>query len=122
MVVKVKEKCDCLMSYHNFNRTPPLEELKDIVERQIAAGADICKVATMARSIDDNITILELIKSSVHTPFVAMAMGETGQVSRILGPFMGAAFGYVALEPENCSSAGQLTEAQMTALYRIVCQ
>jgi 3-dehydroquinate dehydratase-1 len=120
VVAKIKEKCTCLISYHDFNRTPSIVELKDVIKRQIEAGADICKVATMARCDDDNITVLELIKSFT-IPIVVMAMGEIGRVSRLLAPLAGAAFGYAALNLEDCSSSGQMTVAQMRIFYGVIC-
>ena len=52
LVKEIKGKAECLISYHNLKGTPPLEDLRQIVNRQLAAGADICKVVTTARTFD----------------------------------------------------------------------
>ena len=69
----------CLVSHHDFQRTPAGARLKAIVQRQIAAGADICKVVTTAQKFADNLTVLQLIsdfpgKKVVALPWAARAL------------------------------------------------
>jgi len=107
-----------LFSYHNMERTPPLEELEAIVERMRAAGADIGKVVTAARSFDDNITVLRLLRAFPGFDLVAFAMGETGRLSRVLAPLAGACFTFAAAAAGRESAPGQVTAAEMRELYR----
>ena len=113
----IKQRAECLISYHNMKATPPLEELIEIVRAELEAGADICKVATTARDFDDNTAILELIRAFPGTRLVALAMGEAGQASRILSPLIGAEFAYAALNEGAGSAPGQLTVIQLVKLY-----
>ncbi|MCL2149799.1 MAG: type I 3-dehydroquinate dehydratase [Dehalococcoidia bacterium] len=116
-VADFKKRAKCLVSYHNYAGTPPLARLKEIVAAEIGAKADICKVATTANALDDNAVIMELIKQFPETEMVALAMGEMGQVSRVLGPLAGGAFAYGALSHGAESAPGQPTVAQLARFY-----
>lgn len=116
----IKKKTKCLLSYHELNGTPPLDELKDIVRRQQAAGADICKVVTTARRFDDNLTVLQLITEFPQASLVALAMGPLGLVSRVLCPLVGGYFTYASIEPGKESAPGQITVADLIKIYQML--
>ena len=63
LVPVIKKKAQCIISSHNLVETPPVDNLKEIVKKQKAAGADICKVVTTATGFEDNLTTLKLIKA-----------------------------------------------------------
>ena len=116
-VANIKKQAQCLISYHNLESTPLLGRLQEIVAAELRARADICKVATTAHCLDDNAVILELIKSFPEAKITAMAMGEAGQLSRVLGPLVGGLCAYGAVTEELPSAPGQLTVAQLARLY-----
>ncbi len=116
----IKKKTKCLLSYHELNGTPPLDELKDIVRRQQAAGADICKVVTTARRFDDNLTVLQLITEFPQASLVALAMGPLGLVSRVLCPLVGGYFTYASIEPGKESAPGQIAVADLIKIYQML--
>lgn len=122
LVLMVKRRAKCLLSFHELEGTPPLDSLKRIVRCQIAAGADICKVVTTAKKVEDNLTILRLITEFPGVRMVAFAMGPEGLVSRILSPLVGGDFTYAAIEKGAESAPGQITVAQLDSLYRMVKQ
>ena len=117
MLPYIKTRAECLVSSHNFKATPPLGILEGIVRDELEAGADICKVATTALRFEDNIIILELIRRFPDKKIVALAMGEPGQPSRLLGPLAGGEFTYGALQPGKGSAPGQLTVAQLARSF-----
>src|SRR5512145_2987146 len=39
-------QCDVIISYHNYEKTPDLDELEKIVQECYAQGADLAKIAT----------------------------------------------------------------------------
>ncbi|MGA2368461.1 MAG: type I 3-dehydroquinate dehydratase, partial [Dehalococcoidia bacterium] len=51
IVPQIRPKAECLISYHDWKGTPSAARLAAMVRRQMAAGADICKVVTTARTI-----------------------------------------------------------------------
>lgn len=120
VVGAVKGRAECLISHHDFNGTPGIEELKTIVRRQMDAGADICKVVTTAKTFDDNLTILKLYGEFPGRRLAAFCMGETGLLSRVLAPLAGAEFTYASLETGKQSAPGQMTAAQLSGIYGLL--
>ena len=116
----IKGRVECIISYHNYETTPPFENLAGIVRAEIAAGADICKVATTATVFSDNLTVLRLIREFPASRLVTLAMGTTGQPSRLMGPLAGAEFTYAAIESGQQSAPGQLPFDDLYHLYRMI--
>jgi 3-dehydroquinate dehydratase I len=112
-----KNHVECIVSYHNMKETPSLAVLKNIVQEEISAGADVCKIATSANDINDNIKILSLNSHFPDTRMVNFCLGDAGQISRVINPISGGDFAYAALDFESKSAPGQLTVMQMTQLY-----
>jgi len=116
-VKEVKGRAECLISYHNLKETPPLERMRQIIINQLAAGADICKVVTTARSFKDNLVVLQLITEFPETKIVAFAMGAAGQISRVLCPLAGGHFTYASVEEGKESAGGQVTAGELRRIY-----
>ena len=102
----IKPRAKCLVSFHDLKGTPPFNEMKAMVQRQLDAGADVCKLVTTARSLEDNVTVLQLISAFPNTKIVSMAMGHLGLTSRILCPLVGGDFTYASIEKGKESAAG----------------
>jgi len=117
VVRDIKGRADCLLSYHNLKETPPPVKMREIIENQLAAGADICKVVTTARAFTDNIAVLQLITDFPKTRVVAFAMGDMGQISRVLCPLVGGYFTYASVEEGRESASGQITAKDLKKLY-----
>ncbi len=116
-VKMVKKYSQCLLSFHDLEATPSLDKMIKIVEEQIQAGADICKVVTTATKFKDNVTILKLIKHFPEIKIAAFAMGEAGRPSRILSPLCGGYFTYACLEEGQQAAAGQISVREMREIY-----
>ena len=120
IIKEIRGRAECLVSHHDLEGTPSLWILEDLVKRQLAAGADICKVVTTARCFADNLAVLRLIRRFRGDRIAAFAMGEAGQISRILAPLAGGYFTYASLEEGKESAAGQLTADQLREIYGIL--
>ncbi|RJO60597.1 MAG: type I 3-dehydroquinate dehydratase [Dehalococcoidia bacterium] len=120
MVPVIKKKAKCLISHHDTRRTPPPAELRRIIEDELAAGADICKLVTTARSFDDNANVIGMMSEFRPAEIVAFAMGQRGQMSRILCPLCGGAFTYAAINEGAQSASGQLTVSQLRSIYEMI--
>jgi 3-dehydroquinate dehydratase-1 len=86
----IKRRAKCLISFHDFSKTPSIDALRKTVEKELKQGADICKVVTTAKTFDDNYKVLQLISEFRNQRIVAFAMGADGMMSRVLAPIMGA--------------------------------
>ena len=116
----IKKRAKCLLSYHNLKETPPLDSMKGIIQRQLEAGADICKMVTTAQSFEDNLTVLQLISDFPKTRIVSFAMGNLGFISRIICPLIGGYFTYASMEQGLESASGQITVRELRKLYERV--
>ncbi|MBN1789475.1 MAG: type I 3-dehydroquinate dehydratase [Bacteroidales bacterium] len=107
-----KHQCDVIISYHNYDKTPDLEELEEIVRSCYAQGADLAKIATHVNVNRDNSKILSLYKAPGR--LVAIGMGDLGRISRIVAPFMGAEFTYASLSESEATAPGQISYEKLS--------
>jgi len=107
-----------IVSFHDFNETLGSSQLNEILKREIDSGADVCKIVTTARLVEDNLTVLDFVsKASKSARIVCFSMGELGKPSRLLSPVFGAFFTVASLESERKTASGQLTIQEMRAVY-----
>jgi len=104
-------QCDVIISYHNYEKTPELDELEKIMHNCFEQGADMAKIATMIKVNRDNSKILSLYKAPGR--LVAIGMGELGKISRIVAPFLGAEFTYASLTDDNTTAPGQISYTRL---------
>jgi len=110
-----------IVSFHDFNRTPELSQLNKVLEEEIALGADICKIVTTARHVEDNLTTLNFVsKASKKAKIVCFAMGELGKPSRLLSPVFGAFFTFASIDEKRKTAKGQLTIQEMRRAYELL--
>ncbi len=120
IVPLIKKKAKCLLSFHDLKGTPPLDRMREIVQRELETGADICKVTSTARRFEDNLTVLQLISEFSGIKIISFAMGDSGLVSRVLCPLIGGDFTYASIEKGKESAAGQMTVENLRKLYEMV--
>jgi 3-dehydroquinate dehydratase I len=82
-----------IVSEHDFKKTPDVEHLRAMVDKAETLGADIVKIATMAKNQHD-VARLMTFASACTGNIVAFAMGEYGTISRVLAPVFGSLFTY----------------------------
>ncbi len=104
-----------IVSRHDFQRTP--EDLACLHAEIVRSGADIAKIACMARDLRDNLRIFELLRATKH-PTIALCMGELGLISRVLGRKFGNYLTYASLRAGSESAPGQIAAADLHDLYR----
>jgi 3-dehydroquinate dehydratase I len=107
-----KHQCDVIISYHNYERTPELDVLEDIVNQCYAQGADLAKIATHVNVNRDNSKILSLYKAPGR--LVAIGMGDLGRISRVVAPFLGAEFTYASLSDSEATAPGQINYEKLS--------
>ncbi len=107
--------CRVIVSFHDFHKTPPREDLEDVVRHAFAMGGDIVKIACRVRESRDNARLLGLL--GLGRPLIVVGMGERGRITRLAAPFLGSPFTYAALREGKETAEGQLGAA---ALERIL--
>ncbi len=120
IVQAIKERSKCLLSFHDLEGTPPLDRMREIVQKELEAGADICKIVTTACRFEDNLAVLQLVSDFPRTRVVSFAMGPPGFASRILCPLVGGDFTYASIEAGRESASGQITARDLRKIYGMV--
>ncbi|XP_062084611.1 bifunctional 3-dehydroquinate dehydratase/shikimate dehydrogenase, chloroplastic-like isoform X2 [Humulus lupulus] len=113
---KKPEKGLIIVSSHNYENTPSVEEIGDLVAKIQATTADIVKIATTAQDITDSARIFQVL---VHCelPFIGLVMKEKGLISRILSAKFGGYLTFGSLEAGVVSAPGQPTIKDLLDLY-----
>jgi 3-dehydroquinate dehydratase / shikimate dehydrogenase len=109
-------KVQVIVSYHNFEATPPMES---VVNRMLRVAADAYKIVTTARKPSDNVRVLAAAKSLPRHRMVVLAMGELGFPTRVLSPVFGGIFSYAAPLYAEGTAAGQVGAKFLRHLYRV---
>ena len=107
-----------IVSYHNFERTPDLEDLESVVMACYEKGGDLAKVATMVKGSDDLLTLLALYRMPGQK--VILGMGAQGRILRLLSPYLGGAFTFASLEEGEETAPGQLSIQEMMDIYKVI--
>lgn len=98
--------CRVIVSFHRFDGTPPLAELRDTIARCQQAGADIAKIACHVSSIRDAARLLGLLDQDRE--LVVVGLGPLGQIVRVVAPLLGSPIAYAAVAPGRETAPGQL--------------
>ena len=116
-----------VVSHHDFETTPAKEWMVNKMRHMQSLGADIPKIAVMAHTAADTLTLLqatdEMSRLYADGPLITMAMGRWGALSRLTGEVFGSAMTFCSLE--TASAPGQvdiaLTNALMESIHHIHC-
>ena len=103
-----------LVSWHDFEKTPPDDELSSVLT-DMRIFSTYVKMVTTATSISDSLRLMRLYESAIGLHPIIFAMGEPGVITRVLSVLYGAPFTYASLD--RAVAPGQLTLGQMKKLY-----
>ncbi|HYR75473.1 MAG TPA: shikimate dehydrogenase [Pyrinomonadaceae bacterium] len=108
-----------ICSHHDFAGVPA--NLEMIYERMAATPARILKIAVQADDATDCLPIFRLLDRAQNEgrELIAIAMGQAGIATRILGPSRGSYLTYGSLDDESATAPGQLTARELREVYRI---
>ncbi len=107
-----------IISYHKMEDTP--DNLEDLHEAMADEDADIVKIATMARSFEDNVRMIKMVKEAT-VPTIGICMGDMGVVTRILANRLGSPFTFATYSSDKKMAPGQLNWKEMNELYNYSC-
>src|SRR6185503_4083079 len=106
-------------SHHDFSGVPA--DLDQIYDRLAQTPARVLKIAVQANEIVDCIPVFRLIERAYreNREIIAIAMGNAGIVTRILGPSRGSFLTYGALDDDSATAPGQVNARKLRSLYNI---
>jgi 3-dehydroquinate dehydratase I len=110
-----------ILSFHDFERTPGVDELNQRFAQAEQLGADIAKVAVMPRDMQDVLTLLAATLQSsekLAIPIVSMSMAGYGSITRVCGWAFGSAMSFGV--GQSASAPGQLRIDDLDTALAIV--
>lgn len=99
-----------VISAHDFTATPDDTTLTATLTALLQSGADVAKFAVTAQTPDDALRLLHVasqVAATAPVPLITIAMGAYGTITRLAGPFYGAALSFATIGPT--SAPGQLS-------------
>ena len=108
-----------ICSHHDFGEVP--QQIDDLYERLAATRAGILKIAGYANDTAECLSIFKLLSRAANErrKLIALAMGDGGVCTRILGPSLGSFVTYATLEEGTGTAPGQVTAERMKSVFRI---
>jgi 3-dehydroquinate dehydratase/shikimate dehydrogenase len=108
-----------IASHHDFSGVP--DDLEQIYERLARTPAAVLKIAVHANDILDCIPVFQLLDRARREgrEIIAIAMGNAGIATRVLGPARGAFLTYGALDDEGATAPGQINVRTLRTLYHL---
>ncbi|KAJ1265581.1 hypothetical protein BS78_08G086800 [Paspalum vaginatum] len=118
---KKSENCKLIVSTHNYENTPSVQELLNLVAQIRATGADIVRIETTAADIVDTSAMFQVLEhcQENHVPIIGLVMKERGFISRVLCAKYGGFLTFASLEKGKESSLGQPTVEDLINKYKI---
>jgi 3-dehydroquinate dehydratase-1 len=104
-----------IVSHHDFQRTPPLGELKEIMARAAKYGT-VVKVVTFTTNKTDIATLRALLHEECPVPLCLIGMGPFGAQTRVEFPKLGSCLTYGYLDAPV--APGQISAGELTQLLR----
>jgi 3-dehydroquinate dehydratase / shikimate dehydrogenase len=108
-----------IVSHHDFSGVP--NDLEKIYERLARTPAAVLKIAVQANDILECIHIFNLLDRARNEgrELIAIAMGNAGIATRILGPSRGSFLTYGAPDDQSATAPGQVNARKLRSLYHL---
>lgn len=105
-----------VISYTQLDK--PLTNIEQIYEQCVACQADVVKLVGPTPTLEAAWPLLAAVSKKRDIPIVGMGLGEAGVMFSILGRKYGSPWIYAALEQGLEAFEGQITVADLKAIYR----
>jgi len=107
-----------IVSHHNFEKTPSIDDLKEKISEARSLGADIVKIVTKVNFRDDCLKLFSLYKAEEN--LIAFGMGEEAKFTRVTSLFLGAPFTYVYYVLGSKTADGQLSYKEFDSIMKAI--
>jgi 3-dehydroquinate dehydratase type I len=107
--------CKVIISYHNAELTPSLDELREIITESKKWSPTYIKIVTKTNSKFDALRLLNLYDA--YDNVIAFGLGENSKYTRIASVYLGAPFMYIYFGTlKNQIASGQLSAKEFEVL------
>jgi 3-dehydroquinate dehydratase / shikimate dehydrogenase len=108
-----------ILSTHDFHTRPP-DLIRRIEQMFNEPACKVAKVAYRARSLRDNLELLDILQLAREhgKPMIALGMGPYGLMSRVLAPKFNGFLTFASLRRQSATAPGQPIISELVDLYR----
>ncbi|WP_066070083.1 type I 3-dehydroquinate dehydratase [Neobacillus soli] len=111
-----------ILSNHDFDKTPPKEEIVSRLRKAQELGGDLPKIAVMPKSPADVLILLDATNTMneqyADRPIVTMSMSGKGAISRLAGEVFGSAITFGAAR--KVSAPGQVDVTELRRVLNLI--
>lgn len=117
-----KNNVAVIISSHDFEGTPPKEEIISRLQRAAELGGDILKIAVMPTCAKDIITLLDATRimneKYKDRPIATISMGRQGIISRLAGGLFGSDLTFAFAR--SISAPGQISSEELRKIMSLL--
>lgn len=108
-----------ICSHHDFKGVP--QDLTEVFEKLSATPAGVIKIAVAANDVIDCLPLFRLLERAGQQgrQAIILAMGNSGVLTRILGPSRGAYLTYGSFDDVLTTAPGQISAHDLRSVYQI---
>ncbi len=121
VIMAARKNCSrIIISYHNYDDTPPKDELENIVAECFKMGGQIAKIACQVNKPADAARLLSLYDApnAENKRLVAVGMGRLGKITRAAIPLLGAPFTFASMGAGKETAPGQMDTHKLETIYK----
>ena len=109
-----------IISFHNYEKTPENDELKDKINQMQTYDADIIKISTFCNSKNDAIRLMQLQADLIENnkKHIVLGMGENGLITRIFATLWGNELAFVPEDSGHKTAPGQISKAKFERIMK----
>ena len=114
------KKTKRIISFHDYKKTPNIQELTLTINRMRKCNVEVLKIATMVNDNQDIKNLFQiLLNKKKNEKIIMVGMGGKGQITRILGPLLGS-FLTFASTTHGETAPGQINIKKMKNFYKLL--
>ena len=110
--------CKIIVSYHDYNKTPLMSELEEIIKWCFDSRCDIAKICCYANSSEECARLLSLY--SYGRSIISIGMGDIGKITRIASLLLGAPFTYASIDDRKKTAPGQIDSKKLKEILEMI--
>lgn len=121
-IKKLAPKTKIIISFHDFKKTPTKAQLNALVKKMTKKGADIVKLATLAKKFKDSLVMLSLLSDLTEKSqkAICICMGANGTITRSAGHLFGNYLMYAPIDKADKTASGQLTAREIKEIRKLL--
>jgi len=112
-----QQGCQIIISYHNYEFTPSLLELRRILTECENLQPHLIKIVTYCHNRTDGKRLLQLYQYT-NKVLIAFGMGQAGRFTRLECLKYGAPFIYAAYDQAHLTAPGQYTKSELQQIIQ----